>query len=144
MQRDGALQHKYWDFIENGSFDWTEASPEENVYFREAIVAFLRATFEPPNGYVIDVLEAKYVGLFPVIALGWNHEIEPLSLPERRELIRRMAEPLDRFVNAVDWEAVSQIKFGPRAERRSEHANQSLTVKWLRGHEPKGFAKYAA
>ena len=75
MQRFGEHQYKYWDFIEDGDFDWKGATLEENVYFREVAAGFLRATFEPPAGYVIDVLEAKYVSLFPVMAYGFRLEL---------------------------------------------------------------------
>jgi hypothetical protein len=111
LQKEGTLRYKYWDFIENGDFDWLDATPAEHVYFREVAAAFLRATFEPPEGYVIDVLEAQYhESRFSVIALGWNHEQEPISLNERTKFIRRMIEPLKRFVHAVDWEIVSKIR----------------------------------
>ena len=128
MQRYGAGQYRFWDFIEDGDFDWIEASPEENVYFREVAAAFLRATFEPPAGYVIDVLEAKYVSLFLVIALGWNQEPEPLTLPERREFIHSMAASLNRFVSAVNWEAVSEIKFGTEGDGHPRHRTRRIKV----------------
>ena len=102
----------YWTFIEYGcSFEWPEASSEEKVYFREIATAFLRATFDVPEGYVIDVLETQhYQSRFPVISLGWNCEPEPMSLKDRCEFIRRMEEPLDRFVRAVDWQEVGRIR----------------------------------
>ena len=136
MQTAEELRHKYWDFIENGFFDWKGASPEENVYFREVAAAFLRTTFPPPAGYVIEVLEAEYVSRFPVIALGWNFEHEPLSLPERQEFVRHLAGPLDRFVNAVDWNAVSRIRFGSAVGGSALHSPPRLALTWLRGEEP--------
>lgn len=140
MQAQEELQHKYWDFIENGDFGWEGASPEENVYFREVVAAFLRTTFQPPAGYVIDVLEAEYVSRFPVVALGWNFEHEPLSLPERQELVRSLAGPLNRFVSAVDWNVVAQIKFGLRVGGSVQHSGSRLALTWLRGHEPDPWA----
>ncbi|MES2461308.1 MAG: hypothetical protein V4671_12060 [Armatimonadota bacterium] len=111
MQQSHNNEYKFWDFIENGDFGWTDATPEEELYFREVAAAFLRATFEPPTGYFIDVLEAGYSGSrFPVIALGWNHDPEPLSPNDRQEFIRRMVEPLNRFVRSVDWEEVGRIR----------------------------------
>lgn len=136
MQRYGVGQHKYWDFIEDGYFDWKGATPKENVYFREVAAGFLRATFEPPAGYVVDVLEAKYVSLFPVIALGWNYEHEPLSLSERQAFIRTMVEPLHRFVSAVDWAIVSQIKFGPDAGGATTQTSRRLAVTWIHIRKP--------
>ncbi len=133
MQTADTLQQKYWDFIERGDFEWDNATTEERVYFREVAAAFLRATLEPPAGYVIDVLEAEYSGSrFPIIALGWNHDQEPLALIERLNLIDSMREPLNRFVHAVDWNEIRQIKFGQRA-REEQH---SMEVWWSPYYKP--------
>ena len=84
---------------------------EEQVYFREVAVAYLRVTFAPPLGYGIDALEAEYNGTrFPVIVLGWHCDPEPLSLNERHELIRRIIDPLNRFVQSVDWQEIGRIR----------------------------------
>jgi hypothetical protein len=111
MQTEGDSEYRHWDFIEDGDLEWHEATQEEQIHFREVAAAFLRTTFNPPAGYVIDVLEAQYAqSRLPVIALGWNHDPEPLSVNERQEFIRRMVEPLNRFVRAVDWREVARIR----------------------------------
>ena len=55
-------------------------------------------------------MEAEYHGKFPMIALGWSQEPEPLSLNQRCEFIRRLIYPLNRFVQAVDWAEVGRIR----------------------------------
>ena len=108
MQTDDNMTHRCWNFIEEADIG-TPQTAAEQVYFREIAAAYLRATFTPPDGYVIDVLEAQHQSKFPVIALGWN-EPEPLGVNERREFIRRMVEPLNRFCRAVDWHEVARIR----------------------------------
>lgn len=127
MQKAGAMSHAFWDFIEQGHFDWPEASPEEAVYFREVAASFLRATFTLPDGYIIDVLEAQHhQSRFPVIALGWNQEPEPLHLHECKELIRRMVDPLNRFVAAVNWQEVARIRIAVMTAPGVEHLRKLL------------------
>lgn len=134
-QNQGTPYHRYWDFIENGDFDWEGASQREQVYFREVAAAFLRATFEPPSGYVIDVLEAEYNGSrFHVVALGWDQEPEPLPLTERQDFIQDLVRPLNQFVRAVDREAISSIRFGLKTASSGEEGRITLT--WLKGSEP--------
>ena len=60
---------------------------------------------------MIDVLEAQYNGsYFPVIDLGWDKWPENYTVNAHQELIRRMALPLTRFVQSVNWEELSRIR----------------------------------
>ena len=69
------------------------------------------------------------------MALGWNFEHEPLSLPEHRAFIRSMVEPLCWFVSAVNWAVVSQIKFGADTGELAKGAKRRLTLTWIRNRK---------
>ncbi len=105
------LQPKYWDFIGDGDLTWKDAMLEQRIYFCKVGSAFLRATFELPPGYVIDVLEGPLV-----VALGWSDDSEPVSDNERDELVRRMVEPLNRFFRALRFGKVGFFDVLPISE----------------------------
>lgn len=110
MQRaDTKWIAKYWDFAEDfgGSFNGIAITPEQEVYFRELAAAFLRVTFPVPPGCVIEVIEAKYIGHFPVIAVGWNTELEPDGV---REFIVLLNKALHEFIESMDWQRIAAIK----------------------------------
>jgi hypothetical protein len=103
---------RHWDFVEDfgGSFNGIAVDPEQEVYFRELAVAFLRLTFPPPPGCVIEVIEAEYLSCFPVIAVGWNAEPEPLGV---REYIALLNKALTEFIETINWHRLATIKFIP-------------------------------
>ena len=100
---------KYWDFVEDfgGSFDAVSATPEQAIYFREIAAAFLRLTFSTPPGCFIEVIEAQYIGPFPVIAVGWNTEETPHGV---REFICQLNVALTEFIKSGDWERLASIQ----------------------------------
>jgi hypothetical protein len=101
---------KYWDFVEDGRtlFPGVDPTPEQEVVFREVAAAFLRAAFPPPAGCVLEVIEAKHVSYFPVIAVGWNTDPEPCGARDYVARVRRVLHP---FLWAVDWQQLAAIDF---------------------------------
>jgi hypothetical protein len=127
---------KYWDFIESANFEWDQANNEQRYYFRDVCASFLRTVFTPPPGYVIESVEAEWMGKFPAVSLGWDFDIKALPAAEYEALIRPMREALDRFVDAVDWDVVSEIKFGSATPEAGDREFGSAAVSWLEGFKP--------
>jgi hypothetical protein len=111
MHRAAAIQQRFWDFIDHAEVKWpTTSSQDELVHFMGIAAAMLRASVTLPDGYTIDVIEAEYIGKFPVVALGWNSEPEPLPYCERFALRQRLELLLVHFVAAVNWKAIADAR----------------------------------
>ncbi|WP_119322762.1 hypothetical protein [Capsulimonas corticalis] len=127
---------KSWDFIESTNFEWDQANNEQRAYFRDVCASFLRTVFTPPPGYAIESIEAEWMGKFPVVALGCDFDIEPIPKAAYEVLIETMRAALDRFIDSVDWDVISHIKFGSTTPEAGDREFGSAAVTWLEGFRP--------
>ena len=114
-------QPKFWHFVGECGLDRKgnrlTQSTDEYVFWLQLGIAFHRHTYgEPPSDWVLDVLWAQAPhgeGTFPIIALGFNSELESA---DAEAYAKKLDEDLRIFNTAVDWCAIASY---PQSEQIS-------------------------